>query len=230
MKVLGLITARGGSKGVPKKNIKILNGRPLIGYVINDALNSTLIDDVVVTTDSPEIASIARTLGAETPFLRSPKLATAEAKSIDVVIDAIEQLMAESREYDLVCLLQPTSPFKPEGFIDNAINKLIETKGDSLVSVQSVPHHYSPYWTFKCKNEYLLPVINETIPTRRQDLPQTFVRDGSIYIFRPMDVLNKLNLMSGKLAFIEKESKYNCNIDTQEDWELAVKISKQLNR
>lgn len=120
MTFLALIPARGGSKGIPRKNVRPLSGKPLISYTIEAALNSVVIDDVVVTTDDEEIAEVARSYGAEIPFMRPAELAADESKTIDCVVHARDTLRAMDREYDAIVLLQPTSPLRVAEDIDAA--------------------------------------------------------------------------------------------------------------
>ncbi len=149
MKILGLIPARGGSKGVPRKNIKLLGDKPLIQYTIEKALACTSLTDVIVSTEDPEIATISRNLGAQVPFLRPAGLAEDSTPSIDVVIDVLLQLKRSHINYDAVCLLQPTSPFRAQEEIEECISKFILTEADSLISVKEVPHQYNPHWVFQ---------------------------------------------------------------------------------
>lgn len=136
IKVLGVITARGGSKGVPKKNIKELGGRPLIAWTIEAARGSKLLDRVIVSTDSEEIATLARSAGADVPYLRPAELAGDKAKSIPVIQHALKW-MKDNRgaEFDAVMILQPTSPFRTSTDIDESIKLLFETSADSVMSM-----------------------------------------------------------------------------------------------
>ncbi len=223
MRVLGLITARGGSKAIPRKNIKNLGGRPLISYVAQDALSAKLIDRVVLSTDDEEIAQVAHNEGVEVPFMRPDFLAQDTSTSLDVIIHAIKTLEAEGDKYDAVCLLQPTSPFKPKGFIDQCIERFIDTSVDTLISVLSVPHEYNPHWVFEENDKGLLTISTgekELIP-RRQELPAAYYRDGSVYVFNVKNPIENRSIVSGRVAYIESSSEYYCNLDRMEDWEKA---------
>src|SRR6476620_1034270 len=123
MKVLAIIPARAGSKGVPGKNIKILGNKPLLHYTAASSRESVLITDTIISTDSEEIANVAASSGIEVPFIRPASLATDNASSIEVVIHAVKFLSAQEKDYDAVCLLQPNNPFRQKGFIDKAIEK-----------------------------------------------------------------------------------------------------------
>src|SRR5688572_854179 len=149
MKTLGVITARSGSKGVPGKNTKILGNKPLLQYTAEAALASSLLTDVIISTDSEEIACLAQKCNIEVPFIRPSTLATDTSSSFEVVLHAINFLEKENRYYDAVCLLQPTNPFRPVDFIDKAIQKFEESEADSLISVLPVPTEFNPHWIFE---------------------------------------------------------------------------------
>lgn len=231
LKILGLITARGGSKGIPGKNIKMLGDKPLLGYVAQDALNAKLLSKVVISTDSEEIAEIAKQFGVEVPFLRPTHLALDNTPSWQVVEHVIDYYESRNEYFDAVCLLQPTSPFKPTGFIDKAIELFINAQPDTLISVMKVPHVYNPHWVFeKTENDFLkISTGDDTIITRRQDLPNAFYRDGSVYLFRTSFFRKNKVLVGGKTAFIESDPDYYCNLDTMEDWENAQKTIKLIH-
>lgn len=223
MKILGLITARGGSKGVPKKNIKLLNGKPLIAYTVEAAKKSKFITDLVLSTDDDEIIKVAENIGLRVPFKRPSELAIDSASSIDVVSHALKYFESKGIYYDAVCLLQPTSPFRKEGFIDEAIEKFINQKTDCLLSVLQVPHEYNPHWTFLENEKGTLDIATgeKEIIKRRQDLPISFFRDGSIYITKTSVIKEKHSFYGESISYIESDSEYFCNIDTLKDWEVA---------
>jgi N-acylneuraminate cytidylyltransferase len=230
MKILGLIPARGGSKGVPNKNIKLLAGKPLIAYTITEARRSKSIADIVVSTDSGEIQSIAIQYNAEVPFLRPAKLATDTAKSIDVVTHALHTLKEHDRHYDAVILLQPTNPFRTAAFIDLAIGTYVENNYDSLISVLPVPHEYNPHWVFEPTPSGTLRIATgeQEIISRRQELPPAFFRDGSIYITSVEVLLSKHSFYGDKLGYVVADPTRHVNIDTMADWELAEIKYKEL--
>jgi CMP-N,N'-diacetyllegionaminic acid synthase len=227
-KILGLIPARGGSKGVPGKNIKMLGGKPLISYTIQSALESTLIQDVIVSTDSAEIKEIAIDCGANVPFLRPPELSNDSAKSIDVVLHALEYLKQKGKEYDAIILLQPTTPFRPKGFIDEAISLYKNKNYDSLVSVLSVPDEYNPHWVYEVDEKGFLKLSTgeQEIISRRQELPKAFIRDGSVYITSTDVVNHSRSFYGNKLGYIISDEKFHVNIDTPLDWERAETLFK----
>jgi CMP-N-acetylneuraminic acid synthetase len=223
MNILAIIPARAGSKGVPNKNARMLGGKPLIAYSIEQALKSKFIQDIVVSTDSEEIAEIAREFGAAVPFIRPAHLSSDTAKSIDVVIHAVEFLKGQGKNYDGIILLQPTSPFREVSLIDSAIEQFFSSEIDSLVSVKPVPNEYNPHWVYEInENGFLsLSTGEKAIISRRQDLPISFHRDGSIYITSIDVLLSSQSFYGEKLGFIETKSEINVNIDTMEDWERA---------
>ena len=139
---------------------------------------------MILSSDDAEIIEIAKKAGTNVPFVRPSILATDTTSSIDVVLHALEFMEQSGFFYDAVCLLQPTSPVREEGFIDNAIEKFINKNTDSLLSVLQVPHEYNPHWTFEENIEGNLKIAtgDNQIISRRQDLPKAYFRDGSIYI------------------------------------------------
>jgi len=230
MNILAVIPARGGSKGVPGKNKKLLNGKPLIQYSIDAALESNYITEVVVTTDDEEIISIGKSLGANVPFVRPKYLAEDATPTLPVIQHAISYLKTEGKQFDAICLLQPTSPFRPKGFLDKALKTFIEKQTDALVSVLEVPHQYNPHWTFEPNENDTLQIATgeKNIIPRRQELPKAYHRDGSIYITKTHIIQDENSLYGNSLAYIVSDSMYYVNIDTQKDWEQAELLAKTM--
>lgn len=230
MKILGLVTARGGSKGIPGKNIKVLGHQPLIAYVIQDGLHANMIDKLIVSTDSEDISEVAKRYGAEIPFIRPAELAFDHTPSLDVVLHAIHFLEEKGNFYDAVCLLQPTSPFKPQGFIDVCIQKFIDTQADSLVSVLEVPHEYNPHWTFEMNDTGHLSIAtgDAALIPRRQELPKAYHRDGSVYISKIALIKEMKVLVGGRTVGVLSDSRYYSNLDTLEDWTNAELTYKKI--
>lgn len=222
MKILGLITARGGSKGVPGKNIKLLGGDSLLSYTANAANQSKLLHKTILSSDDAAIIDVAKNGQIEAPFVRPNELANDTATSISVVQHALEYMESIGEYYDAVCLLQPTSPFREKGFIDTAIQKFIAEDSDALVSVLPVPHEYNPHWVFEQNNSGFLQIATgeKTIISRRQDLPKSYFRDGSVYITKT-EIIKKGSFYGEKLSFIESNPDFYVNIDTLKDWEIA---------
>lgn len=174
-RILGLITARGGSKGIPRKNVIDVGGKPLIGWTIDAAKESELLDRVVLSSDDEEIIQVATVLGCEAPFKRSSELSGDTATSLDVVVDCLRRVPG----HDYVVLLQPTSPLRSSGDIDSAIRACLDSDAPACVSVCEVED--SPYWMYTLQQERLVPVIDSNF-LRRQELPQVYMLNGAIYV------------------------------------------------
>jgi CMP-N,N'-diacetyllegionaminic acid synthase len=223
MKILGLIPARGGSKGVPRKNIKMLAGKPLLAYTAEPALKVKSISKVILSTDDPEIAAVGMQLGLEVPFLRPSELALDTTPTLPVVQHALNFLKFQNEVYDAVCLLQPTNPLRNISDIEASIEKFISGNYDSLFSMLEVPHEHNPFWTFLENDHGFLRLSTggtEPIP-RRQLLPKAYHREGSIYITRTEVILEKNSLFGERIGGYLMETECPVNIDTLEDWEKA---------
>ena len=182
--ILGIIPARGGSKGLPRKNILEMSGKPLVAWTIERAISSKYLDMVIVNTDDNEIANISVKYGAEVPFLRPEKLAGDKTPMIDVIIHTIDFLEEENKAFDYVALLEPTSPLRKIDDIDCAIEELIdhEEEADSLVSAGEV-HLEHPSIMKRITGDYVKPYeTNAQIITRRQELDKVFFPYGVIYL------------------------------------------------
>ena len=230
MKVLALIPARGGSKGIPRKNIKILGGKPLLYYTLESALQSKLIDTIMVSTEDVEIAEIAKSLGAQVPFMRPQELAQDNTSSLDVIKHVINSYEVLGIKFDIICLLQPTSPYRPLGAIDRSIELLLNSEADSVISIKPIPHEFNPHWTFKLSNEGLLSISTGEckIISRRQELPPAFHRDGAIYISRISTIREKDSIYGDVILGYDMKSPYYLNIDTRKDWEYAEELFKMI--
>lgn len=222
MRILALIPARGGSKGVPGKNIKELAGRPLLDYTAKIAKQSSLITKVVLSTDDEAIAKVGEASGLEVPFLRPAELALDTTPTLPVVQHALDYYSSIGEDYDAVCLLEVTSPFRTVAFLDQAIKKFIDLDADSLVSVLEVPATYNPHWTFEeNKDGYLAISTGEgQIIPRRQALPKAYHRDGSVYLTKA-SIIRSGSLYGSKMTFLENDPKNYVNIDTLDDWKEA---------
>lgn len=226
MKILGLIPARGGSKGIPGKNIKLLGGKPLIQYSIEAGLQSKRIDRLIISTDSSEIAKVAQACGGQVPFMRPNNLAADKSPTLGVIIHALEFFIKNGEEFDAVCLLQPTSPFREPQDIENAIDTFIKKGTDSLISVIPVPHEYNPHWVFEPTENGSLKIATgeKDIITRRQELPPAYIRNGSIYLTKTQVILNKKSLYGDSISYYEMGTEKHVNLDTLKDWEQAVNL------
>lgn len=224
MKTLGLIPARGGSKGVSGKNIKLLGGRPLIAYTVDAALASRRLDRVVLTTDDENIAAVGRSLGVDVPFIRPPHLATDDAPTLPVVQHALTELEGSGDNYDAVCVLQPTNPFRATGLVDNCVALLARSSADSVVTVRRTPAEFSPHWAYEMQSDgRLVPLLAESeVAPRRQSLPPTYHRDGSVYVTR-VAAVNAGSLYGAKsLAWVVDSP--TVNIDEPADWKEAERF------
>ncbi|WP_036097006.1 cytidylyltransferase domain-containing protein [Leptospira weilii] len=215
-KILGLIPARGGSKGIPRKNIIPIAGKPLIVWTIEAALKSKYLASVIVSTDDSEIAEVAKKAGASVPFLRPPELATDQSSGIDPVLHALDNLP----EFDYVMLLQPTSPLRTSLDIDDCIEFAIQKKMNSVVSV--CESQENPFWMFRLDDSLKMSkLLNVEDISRRQDSPKTYSLNGSMYLSQ-VDYFRerKKFITEDTLAFImSKES--SVDIDDMMDWKLA---------
>lgn len=188
MKPLIIIPARGGSKGIPKKNIVPLNGRPLIDYTIKAALEIADVERVILSTDSDEIAETARQCGLEVPYRRPAALATDTAGSREVILDVMDWADRQGLEYDAVVLLQPTSPLRTAGDIAGAMALYDEADADMVVSVAEA--RSNPYYNcFETDDDgYLHVSKGDGLYTRRQDVPAAYEYNGAVYVIRPESI------------------------------------------
>lgn len=229
MTILAIIPARSGSKGVPGKNTKLLGGKPLLAYTVEQALATQLFAKVIVSTDSESIAAVGKQYGAEVPFIRPAELATDTASSIAVVQHALDYYNSLGQQFDAVCLLQPTTPFRAPNLIAACIQKMKDEKWDAVVSMLPVPHEFNPHWVFEADENGALHIATgeKTIVKRRQDLPPAYFRDGAVYLTRTQ-WLEQGTFFGEKLGFVLSDTATFVNIDTLTDWEKAEQLIQQL--
>jgi CMP-N,N'-diacetyllegionaminic acid synthase len=222
MKILGIIPARGGSKGIPMKNIKLFYEKPLLAYTFFAAKQSKLLSKVILSSENDAIIKVANAIGLEVPFVRPDYLSNDDTSSIDVVQHAIHFFEEKGLNFDAICLLQATSPFRAKGFIDKAIKLFIKTNSDALISVQKVPNEYNPHWVFEENESGLLSISTgeKKIIKRRQELPKAYFRDGSLYISK-VEIIKKGSFFGERLSYIESDKELYANIDTIDDWKMA---------
>lgn len=238
MKYLYLIPARGGSKGIPGKNIKLLGGVPLIARSIRHALEAGAPEeDVVVTTDSEEIAQVAREWGANVPFMRPAELATDSATSRDAILHALDTLKSSGRNYDAVILLQPTSPFRRPEDIKNAV-KAYEDAMERAKSPEDAPGmavsvteaRTNPYYSaFEADEKGFLHISKgDGRYTRRQDAPKVWEFNGAVYVINP-SMLRQFEISRlPNIVAVEMPAEISIDLDTHADWERAEqKISEK---
>jgi len=215
-KILALITARGGSKGIPNKNIKILGNKPLLAWTIDEAKKSQYIDRLILSSDSENIINIANKYGCEAPFVRPKELAEDTSSSIDVILHAVKTI---NEEFDYLMLLQPTSPFREVVDIDKVIEQTIDSNVELMISISRVKKH--PSYLYKIENDKLIPYIDVNKQLRRQDMPETYEHNGAIY-FCTIGYIKKNKTYNNKNAVgYEMFGNANLDIDTSEDWEYA---------
>lgn len=219
---MALIPARGGSKGIPRKNIRRIAGKPLIAWTIEAALRSNKLDAVVVSTDDAEIAAVARQAGATVPFLRPAVLAQDGTPGIDPVLHALATLPG----FGAVLLLQPTSPLRSTADIDACLQLALDRQAVSVVSVSEPDTH--PYWTYRLGDDLTLRRFVDAPPvSRRQDLPAVFALNGAMYYAQTDWLLQGKRLVAAEtLAFVMPPER-SVDIDTPLDWRFAELLLKE---
>jgi len=213
---LGLIPARGGSKGVPRKNLRTLGGRPLIGWTIDAARGSRRLDRTIVSTDDAEIAAVAEALGADVPFLRPAALATDEATALDVVRHALEQVPG----YEVLVYLEPTSPFRSAADIDEAIEAFEQAGAPTCVTVRLATE--IPDWMFyRAPDGRIEPLVPTGAAHRRQDARQSVVLNGCVYVAQIDRLLETGSFMGPGTVGVLMPADRSIDLDTLEDFAAA---------
>lgn len=214
-KVLGIITARGGSKGIPRKNLALLLGKPLLQYTAEAALAAASLSSVILSTDDEEIAELGRGFGLEVPFVRPKELAADDTPTLPVLQHAVTLLEDRGRNFDAICLLQPTSPLRRPEHIDGCVDLLFTRHADAVMTVLPVPHQYNPRWVyFQDQNGTLRISTGDNEPvTRRQDLPSAFHREGSVYVVRRDVLMNRNSLYGETVLGYPMDEADSINID-----------------
>lgn len=218
MKVLGLIPARGGSKGIPNKNILPLAGKSLVERAFETAKSAGVLDRIIVSTDDQRIAQLAEGIGLEVPFIRPPVLAGDGAAMIDVVVHALEFLRSQNYAPDAVLLLQPTSPFRRAEHIQQALSLLEDF--DAVCSVVPLPKDICPHYLMKVSNDGMLEYFLPDGPSYvcRQDVPQAYQRDGIIYLTRTPILIEQRSFYGKRCVPMVIEPSESLNIDEPDDW------------
>lgn len=220
--VLALVPARGGSKGIPDKNIRPLGGHTLLHYAAQAALASGVIDRTVLTTDSDRVAAEGRRAGIEVPFMRPAALAQDDTPMLPVIEHAVNALTVGGWEPEIVVLLQPTSPLRTGAHIRTAVQALRDTGADSVVTVIELPRHLSPDYVMRIEEGRLVPFLPEgTRITRRQDTRPAFVRDGTAYVFWTRTFGEMRSIYGEHCHPLVIPARESITIDTPDDWEAA---------
>ncbi len=218
MKAVAIITARGGSKRIPRKNIRPFHGRPIIAYSIEAAIASALFEDVMVSTDDEEIAAVAREHGAEVPFMRSAATSDGFATTADVLMEVLQTYIEGHRSFDFACCIYPTAPFVTPAKLREGLERL-EDGADSVIPVTRFSF---PIWrSFKMEDGRLAYNWPEHAPQRSQDLPPAFHDAGQFYFFRTPQFLESGRLIGHNTVGIEVDELEVQDIDTEQDWQLA---------
>jgi len=226
MQILYIIPARGGSKGLPGKNIKNLAGKPMIAYSIITALNAKYKGKVVVSTDDLKIAELSKQYGAEVPFMRPDELATDSASSVDAIAHAMEYYKKQNVFFDLVVLLQPTSPLRKSIDIDNSIDLLKQKNASAIVSVCENEHH--PFWSNSLPEDGSMKdfIKDEVKGKNRQQLPKNYRLNGAVYVSKVEELLKHKGFVhEGTYAYIMPSNR-SIDIDNEVDFKLAELLIK----
>jgi CMP-N-acetylneuraminic acid synthetase len=219
MNILGLIPARGGSKAIPRKNIFPLAGTPLLGYTCQAATASRVLTRVLLNTDDPEIAEVGRKYGVETPFLRPAQLAEDETPILPVIRHTLGWLDANQDFHtDVVVLLQPTSPLRGARHIDAAVDLLIDSGADTVVSVQEVPHQFNPISVMRLDEQGCLqPYLEGDLVLRRQEKPQVYARNGPAVLVIRRQVVESGRLYGDRVLPLIMNPLDSLDVDDEDD-------------
>ena len=219
MSTIAVITARGGSKRIPRKNVKPFLGKPIIAYSIEAALDSGIFDEVMVSTDDEEIAEIAKKYGATVPFFRSEETSGDFATTADVLKEVIEKFKELGREYQYLCCIYPTAPFLTAKNLRTAMETLIQKEADTVLPV--VKFSFPPQRAVVVRDGYLCPNQPECMNARSQDLEPYYHDCGQFYCLRTDSFIKQGKIIMEKtLPYLQEEMRVQ-DIDTEEDWKIA---------
>jgi CMP-N,N'-diacetyllegionaminic acid synthase len=220
MRVLGVIPARGGSKGIPQKNLREIGGKSLLSYTVEAARGSRRLARTVLSTDDAAIAQAGRALGVEVPFIRPAELADDAAPMIPVLQHAVREMAARGFEADAVMLLQPTSPLRRAEHVDAAIQMLDETGADAVVSVVEVPHQFNPASLMQMEEGRLRPLADGQAVLRRQDKRRLYARNGPAVLALRTGQLERGSLYGGDTRALLMSPEDSLDIDGP--WDLML--------
>jgi len=237
-RVLGVVTARAGSKGIPGKNTKLLAGKPLIVYTIEAALQSRAFDRVILTTDDEDAAAIARECGCEVPFTRPAELAADDTPHLPVMQHVVQWLRDHERyEPDSVMTLLPTSPLRQPAHIREAVELERSSGADSVIGVDELPSHFNPMRVVSIDDQgwarlFVGGTPVKRRPGRRQDMPPAWVMNGAIYLFKTRFLFDPVepNLYGDRVAAMVMPPPYGLNLDEPEDFDTAERVLPTLTR
>jgi len=223
--VLGLVPARGGSKGVPGKNVRPLAGHTLLEYTARAARDSGVIDRLMLSTDAPDIADAGRRAGLEVPFMRPAALAADDTPMLPVIQHALAETAKHGWSPDVIVLLQPTSPLRRPDHIRDAVTMLRETNADSVVTVVEVPRHLSPDYVMRIEEGRLRPFLPDGAGvTRRQDARPAYSRDGTVYAFRRSTIERFGGIYGDDCRPLLIDATESISIDSPADWDEAERL------
>ena len=220
--VLALVPARGGSKGIPDKNIRPLAGMTLLEYAARAASESQVVSRTVLSTDSERIAAEGRRVGLEVPFLRPSHLAADDTPMLPVIEHAVDYLEQHGWSPEIIVLLQPTSPLRRPDHIRDAVRQLGESGADSVVTVVELPRHLSPDYVMRIEGGQLVPFLpHGGDVTRRQDARPAYVRDGTVYAFWRRTLRDTRTIYGNRCRPFVLPLRESLTIDTPDDWNEA---------
>lgn len=217
--MIAIIPARGGSKRIPRKNIRLFNGIPVISYAIKNALESGLFEEVMVSTDDEEIAKIALKYGAKVPFYRSVETSNDFASTVDVIQEVISMYKLEGKSFDKACCIYPCAPFVTSELLNIGYNKLVSGDFDSIFPV--IRYSTPIQRALKIQGNNVVMFNPEFALTRSQDLEPAYYDAGMFYWFHIDTILKKGGIMTNKSSFIEMNEMETQDIDNETDWEIA---------
>lgn len=219
MKTLAIITARGGSKRIPRKNIKEFNGKPIMAYSVEAAVKSGVFDTVMVSTEDEEIADIGKKYGAQVPFYRSEKTASDYATTAEVLLEVLEEYEKRGMHFDMACCIYPTAPFVTAQRLAEAVDTLAKSEADTLIPV--VDFSYPPQRAFVIDDNHLRFRYPEYLNSRSQDLEKHYHDAGQFYVFKTEAFKENKNLMVGTIVPLVLDEMEVQDIDNETDWKLA---------
>ena len=186
-----------------------------------------LLDKSILTTNSVQIASVAASTSIEVPFIRPTHLSADHVPTAAVIKHVIEHFDKKDLRFDVICLLQPTCPFRTQGFVDKCIQAFFNSEADCLFSVKKVPHEFNPHWVFTPGSDGFLQIAtgDTAIIPNRQLLPPAYARDGSVYVFKADNIRNHNNIYGSSISYLESDGKWHINIDTIDDWKQAEEMA-----